>query len=58
MINNAFFMIFSYRVKVEVDDGCDVAVFVVFDYDCQRIFEKTCKEFVYGTKVSILFGYL
>ncbi|XP_057432606.1 uncharacterized protein LOC130725386 [Lotus japonicus] len=35
-----------FRLKVEVDDGGESGVFVIFDTDCQQLLNRTCKELV------------
>ncbi|XP_057443855.1 uncharacterized protein LOC130736011 [Lotus japonicus] len=40
-------MIHRYRVKVEVYDGLESAVFVLGDPEAMQIIERACEEFVY-----------
>ncbi|XP_057428167.1 uncharacterized protein LOC130721389 isoform X2 [Lotus japonicus] len=39
-----------FRLKLEVDDGGDSAIFVMFDTDSQQLLGKTCKELVVTSK--------
>lgn len=46
-----FFLNIRFRLKVEVDDGGESGVFVIFDTDCQQLLNRTCKELVSKDKV-------
>lgn len=44
--------LYRYRVKVEVYDGLESAVFVLGDPEAMQIIERACEEFVYVSQVS------